>query len=154
MGTYTPIRSFYKPDVGETGWGLLVNAIFNEIDGDIDFEGKCKVWPSGGISFANTPGGHSDPGDDVMRIFQGYLDVTNLNVFGQLRIQTGASFFGEYETITLATPGVPTAAEIASLFGSPDTARMAIMEDDAGPDLYLVISSSVSWFYTQLTEAV
>src|SRR5438034_913664 len=32
MGTYTSNRNLYKPAVGETGWGALVDANFDTID--------------------------------------------------------------------------------------------------------------------------
>jgi len=32
MGTYTPNYNLYKPDIGETGWGDLVNQNFDTID--------------------------------------------------------------------------------------------------------------------------
>lgn len=35
MGTFTPVWGFYKPAVGETGWGALVDTNFDIIDGQL-----------------------------------------------------------------------------------------------------------------------
>jgi len=156
MGTLTTIREFYKPDVGETGWGLLVNAIFDEIDGDIDFEGKVKIWASGGISFGNTSGDHSDPGDNVIRVDQtlnvlNYLDVSDLAEFYGQTFMFGTLFIPKY-TSDVSNP--PTEAEIEAIAGAPDLGLIAAIWDDIDGFMWLCISGPTSWWYESLTEAI
>jgi len=150
MGTLTTIREFYKPDVGETGWGLLVNAIFDEIDGDIDFEGKVKIWPSGGISIANTSGIHTDPGDDVLRIFQGTQFEWNVEIFGGAYLYS----FVIIPKYTSDVSNPPTEAEIEALAGLPDFGNTFIIEDDTDGFVWLVSSGANAYWYIGLTEAI
>lgn len=67
MGTYTPLKNYYKPATGEAGWGPLVNATFDALDNEPDWGGILKVHVSGGISLTN--GAHVDPGANVFDIF-------------------------------------------------------------------------------------
>jgi len=156
MGSFTPIRNFYKPDIGETGWGNLINDIFDEIDGDINVEGKVKIWPSGGISFANNSGDHSDPGNDAAIFKQSivtilnYLDVSNL-----------AEFYGDtyifgnlYIPIKTADVSDPIElSEIEAEFGTPNSGAIGVIYDSADDNVWLVVRAGGTWWYEQLTEA-
>jgi len=152
MGDYTTIRSFYKPDAGETGWDTLINAIFDEIDGDINVEGKIKIWPSGGISFANNSGAHVDPGDDEVRFDQSRVTVNNT-----LYAPGGAQFPGSIDlpTSDLDVSNPPTNAELAAQFGSPEDGYTIIIDDDGqADDVYLVTYKGGKWWIATLAQAV
>ncbi len=163
MGSFTPVRNFYKPDIGETGWAVLVNAIFDALDDDIDFGGQLEVWPSGGISI--TSGTHADPGSDALTTAH-YLTVNNSfdvngesNFDGRLEhtdtapaefidgIQTDFSFDNLSAT--------PTDAELKSAFYDPaPEGFMGIVDDDGnGTDMYLVIGDGLDYFYLKFTKA-
>jgi len=160
MGTTTPIRGFFKPSVGETGWAALINAIFDAIDGDIDVNGQIQVWPSGGISI--TAGVHSDPGAGIIKLdhdletdndatFNSGIEVSGLaDLLGDLDVAGLATFAGELYIPRFVdnVSNPPTSGELDTAFGgTPNDGFLAIVDDAGlGTDVYLILVSSGTYF--------
>ncbi len=172
MGSYTPLKNYYKPSTGEAGWGALVNATFDALDNEPDWGGIIKVHASGGVSM--TSGAHVDPGADIFDVFytistgllqvdtievathrelNGWLDVTgDLEHSGTNPAEFLSGILTEYSGANVTNP--PTAAELNSAFGAPAEGFVALLDDALGDtDVWLIAASDISYFYLKLTKA-
>jgi hypothetical protein len=163
MGTNTPLKSLYKPTVGETGWGASVNSNFDKLD-------HPKFTVLWGNDTVNNLTNHVDNYHsytvevlDDLNIWSGATSTLTTTESGLYRIRADCWAILAYGTqteiskgkfvVSIEIDGVMPAGAVDNLYGPPNditSTNVAISDEitqmiDAGKNIRVVMLPDVTF---------